>query len=54
VQGGTAGNRVGLVVPRVDLGQPTYSRDQGTEMINVPITAIPSAAGNDDFFLVFS
>lgn len=54
VHGATAGNRVGLVVPRVDLGQPTYSRDQGTEMINVPINAIPSAVGNDDFYLVFS
>lgn len=54
VHGGTAGNRVGLVVPRVDLGQPTYSRDQGTEMINVPFTALPSVTGNDDFFLTLS
>ena len=54
VHGGTAGNRVGLVVPRVDLGQPTYARDQGTEMINVPFTALPSVTGNDDFYLVFS
>jgi len=54
VHGGAAGNRVGLVVPRCDLGQPTYSRDQGTEMINVPYTALPSATGNDDFYLVFS
>jgi len=54
VHGPTAGNRVGLVVPRVDLGQPTYARDQGIEMINVPITALPSVVGNDDFYLVYS
>ena len=54
LHGTTAGNIAGLVVPRVDIGQPTYSREQGTEMINVPINALPSATGNDDFFLVYS
>jgi hypothetical protein len=54
VHGPTAGNRVSVVVPRVDLGQPTYARDQGTEMINVPFTALPSVVGNDDFYLVYS
>lgn len=54
VHGTTAGNTISLVVPRVDLGQPTYSRDQGTEMINVPVNALPSVTGNDDFFIVFS
>lgn len=53
VHGQTAGNRSALVVPQCDLGQPSYSTDNGTEMINLPFTAPPSAA-NDDFYLVFS
>jgi hypothetical protein len=51
---GSAGNRVSLVVPRCDIGQPTYTSQDGYEMINVPYTAIPSAAGNDDFYIVYS
>lgn len=53
VHGQTAGNRVSLVVPQVDLGQPSYSTDNGVEMINLPFTA-PPAVANDDFYLVFS
>jgi hypothetical protein len=51
---GNAGNRVSLVVPRCDIGQPSYTSQDGYEMINVPYTAIPSAAGNDDFYIVYS
>ena len=51
---GPVGNRVSHVVPRCDLGQPTYSPVDGFEMLNLPYTAIPSAAGNDDFYIVFS
>lgn len=51
---GPAGNRVSLVVPRCDIGQPSYQSQDGYEMINVPYTAIPSAAGNDDFYIVYS
>lgn len=53
VHGTAAGNRVGLVVPQCDLGQPSYSTDAGVEMFNLPFTAPPSVA-NDDFYLVFS
>lgn len=53
VHGQTAGNRCALVVPQCDLGQPSYSTDNGVEMINLPFTA-PPAAANDDFYLVFS
>lgn len=51
---GSAGNRVSLVVPRCDIGQPTYSTSDGYEMLDLPYTAIPSATGNDDFYLVYS
>jgi hypothetical protein len=51
---GPVGNRVSHVVPRCDLGQPTYSTVDGFEMLNLPYTAIPSAAGNDDWYLVYS
>ena len=51
---GDAGRRVSLVVPRCDLGQPSYSTMDGYEMLNLPYTAIPSASGNDDFYLVYS
>jgi len=51
---GSAGGRVSLVVPRCDLGQPSYSTMDGYEMLNLPYTAIPSASGNDDFYLVYS
>jgi hypothetical protein len=51
---GPAGNRVSLVVPRCDLGQPSYTTVDSYEMLNLPYTAIPSLAGNDDFYLVYS
>jgi hypothetical protein len=50
---GAAGNRVSLVIPRCDLGQPSYTTQNGYEMLNLPFTAIPSATGNDDFYLVY-
>jgi hypothetical protein len=51
---GAAGNRVSLVVPRCDIGQPSYSTVDGYEMVNLPYMAIPSVAGNDDYYLVYS
>jgi hypothetical protein len=50
---GAAGNRVSIVIPRCDLGEPSYSTMDGYEMLNLPYTAIPSLAGNDDFYLVY-
>jgi hypothetical protein len=54
VLGLTAGKRCALVAPRCDLGQPTYSRDRGFEMFNLPYTALPGPSGNDDCYLVYS
>lgn len=53
VHGLTAGQRCALVAPRCDLGNPTYSRDRGSEMLSLPFTAVPGT-GNDDAYLVFS
>jgi hypothetical protein len=53
VVGTAAGQRSALVVPRCDLGNPSYSRDRGAEMLNMPFTAIPGT-GNDDVYMVFS
>jgi hypothetical protein len=54
VLGSTAGNRCSLVVPRCDLGQPTYEFDEGIAHWNLPFSALPSNTGNDDVYLVFS
>ena len=51
---GEAGNRVSLVAPSCDIGQPSYTTKDGYEMLNIPYTALPSAIGNDDFYLVYS
>lgn len=52
--GTTAGNRVGLVLSTVDIGDPSYSGQDDIAMLNLPYTAIPTTAGNDEFVLVFS
>ena len=52
--GTTAGNRVGLVLSTVDIGDPSYSGQDDIAMLNLPYTAIPTSAGNDEFALVFS
>jgi len=54
LHGTNAGNRLGLLCPYVDLGQPTYQDSQGVHMLSLPYTALPGSAGNDDFRLVFS
>jgi hypothetical protein len=51
--GQTAGNRVTLTLGQVDLQGPTYSDADGVSMLNIDYTAIPTAAGNDEFSLKF-
>jgi hypothetical protein len=50
--GTTAGNIVSLVLPSVDLGGPSYSDDSGIQMLNMPLTPLPTN-GNDEFVLTF-
>lgn len=54
-QHGTAsGNIVTLLSPIVDIGNPTYSDQDGIQMLNLPYVAIPSSAGNDELTLTFT
>ena len=52
--GTTAGNIVTFTSTRVDLGDLTYSDQDGIAMLNIPYTAIPSTSGNDEFTLVYT
>ena len=54
IHGSTAGNIVSLISNRVDIGDPSYSDQDGIHMLSMPYTAIPSTAGNDEFRLVFA
>lgn len=52
--GNTAGNTVILRSDRVDItAGPTYSDDGGVTMLNLPLSFIPSVAGNDELKLIF-
>lgn len=47
--GTTAGNKVVLTSNTVDLLQPTYTDNNGVQMIQVGYVMVPSSAGNDEF-----
>jgi len=52
--GTTAGNIVDFASTRVDIGDVSYSDQDGIAMFNIPYTTIPSTAGNDEFSLVYT
>ena len=54
LHGTAAGQRVSLLAPNCDLGQPGYQDSQGIHMLNMPFTAVPTAAGNDELRLCFA
>jgi hypothetical protein len=54
LHGTTAGNQVGILAPKVDIGNPSYSDSDGVQMLSLPYVAIPTSAGNDELNLVFS
>lgn len=54
LHGTTAGNQVGILATKVDVGNPTYSDSDGVQMLSLPYVAIPTSAGNDELNLVFS
>ena len=54
IHGSTAGNIVSLISNRVDIGDPSYSDQDGIHMLSLPYTAVPSTAGNDEFRLIFA
>jgi hypothetical protein len=54
LHGTTAGNKCLFTAPYVDITNPSYSDQDSVVMLNVPFNALPSAAGNDEFTLVFT
>jgi hypothetical protein len=54
LHGTTAGNRVTLTAPKVDITNPSYEDQDGIQMLNIPYVAIPTSAGNDEVVLTFS
>lgn len=52
--GQTAGNIVTFSSPQTDLGSPTYSDQDGVQMLNLPFIATPSDAGNDELEIEFT
>ena len=52
--GTTAGNIVDFASTRIDVGDVSYSDQDGIAMLNIPYTAIPSTSGNDEFSLIYT
>lgn len=52
--GATAGNIVTFTTAQSDIGSPTYSDQDGIQMLNLPYLAIPTSAGNDELALAFT
>lgn len=52
--GTTAGNIVDFASTGIDIGDLSYSDSDGIAMLNLPFTAVPSTAGNDEFSLIYS
>ena len=54
LHGTTVGNRVTLLAPKVDIGNPSYEDSDGIQMLSLPFAAIPTSAGNDEVLLTFA
>ncbi len=52
--GATAGNIVTFTTAQSDIGSPTYSDQDGIQMLNLPYLAIPTSAGNDELSLAYT
>jgi hypothetical protein len=52
--GTTAGNRVTMTTAQSDLGNLTYSDQDGIQMLNMPFIAVPTSAGNNEMSLVYT
>lgn len=52
--GQTAGNIITFTAQKIDIGQPTYSDQDGIQMLNLPYVALPTSAGNDELSLAFT
>lgn len=54
LHGTTAGNRVTLTAPQCDIANPSYSDQDGIQMLNIPYIAVPTTTGNDEVSLAFT
>ena len=54
LHGTTAGNRVTFTASQVDITQPSYTDQDGIQMLQVPYVALPTTAGNNEFSLAFT
>ena len=52
LHGTDSGNRIGLVMPICDIGNPTYSDSDGIQMLNLPFVPTPGSTGNDEVQIV--
>jgi len=52
--GTTAGNRCTMTTAQSDLGNLTYSDQDGVTMLNLPFIAVPTSSGNDELSLVYT
>ena len=54
LHGTVANNIVGIYSNRVKIGAPAYEDLNGTQMLRLPVTLVPSTAGNDELRLVYA
>lgn len=52
--GSTGGNIVTMTTAQSDLGNLTYSDQDGIQMLNCPFIAVPTSSGNDELSLAFT
>jgi hypothetical protein len=52
--GQTAGNIFDFASTRVDIGDVSYSDQDGIHMLTIPFTCVPSTTGNDEFNFVYT
>ena len=51
--GTTAGNIVQFSSTKIDIGDVSYTEENGIVMAEIPVTACPSTSGNDEFSLIY-
>jgi hypothetical protein len=54
IHGASSNNIVGIYSSRVKTGAPTYEDLNGTQMLRIPVSLIPSSTGNDEIRFVYS
>ncbi len=54
LHGTTAGNKVTFLSSRVDISDVSYGDSDGVAMLEIPYTAVPSTAGNDEVSIAFT